>query len=203
MPDGEVLTTRLGVAGAALEEAYARLRACADHGTRIAATAELILVIHDDFYAQLCEYPYRAKRAFETMDPHASIRISKERLGLYSRYVAEHGPRILAANPALAGESGVWEAIDRLFVAMIVDRYEADIAFMFAHSIRRNICHGIWQPVAYSFPPPGKLRALSTASVHRRLTVRDRIDVELLFRGQQWDFVEPPIVEKLVHAVVE
>ena len=160
MPDGEVLTTRLGVAGAALEEAYARLRACADHCTRIAATAELILVIHDDFYAQLCEYPYRAKRAFETMDPHASIRISKERLGLYSRYVAEHGPRILAANPALAGESGVWEAIDRLFVAMIVDRYEADIAFMFAHSIRRNICHGIWQPVAYSFPPPGKLRAL-------------------------------------------
>jgi isocitrate dehydrogenase kinase/phosphatase len=166
--------------GPSVERAYARLRACADDAARIAATADLILVIHDDFYAQLCEYPYRARRAFETMDPHASIRISRERLGLYSRYVAEHGPRILAAYPELAGDANVWEAVDRLFVAMIVDRYEADIAFMFAHSIRRNIGHGIWRPVAYSFPPPSKLRALSTASVHRRLPVRGRVDTELL-----------------------
>jgi isocitrate dehydrogenase kinase/phosphatase len=171
--------------GPSVERAYARLRACADDAARIAATADLILVIHDDFYAQLCEYPYRAQRAFETMDPHASIRISRERLGLYSRYVAEHGPRILAAYPALAGDSAVWEAIDRLFVAMIVDRYEADIAFMFAHSIRRNIGHGIWRPVAYSFPPPSKLRALSIASVHRRLPVRGRIDAELLCAALQ------------------
>jgi isocitrate dehydrogenase kinase/phosphatase len=178
-------STRPAAAAAAVDEAYARLRACADDAGRIAATAELILVIHDEFYAQLCEYPYRAKRAFETMDPHASIRISKERLGLYSRYVAEHGPRILAAYPALAGESDVWEAIDRLFVAMIVDRYEADIAFMFARSVRRNICHGIWRPVAYSFPPPSKLRALSTASVHRRLPVRGRVDLELLCTALQ------------------
>jgi isocitrate dehydrogenase kinase/phosphatase len=163
-----------------VEESYARLRDCTDDAARIAATAQLILTIHDDFYAQLCEYPYRAQRAFETMDPHASIRISKERLGLYSRYVAEHGPRILGAYPALAENSQVWEAIDRLFVAMIVDRYEADIAFMFAHSIRRNIGHGIWKPVAYSFPPPSKLRALSMASVHRRLPIDGDIDVELL-----------------------
>jgi hypothetical protein len=43
-----------------VEQAYARLRTCADDAARIAATAELILVIYDDFYAQLCEYPYRA-----------------------------------------------------------------------------------------------------------------------------------------------
>jgi hypothetical protein len=79
--------------------------ACADEHERIAAAAHLILAIFDDFYAQLCEYPYRAKRAFETMDPHASIQISKERLGLYSRYIAEHGPKILAAFPALASNS--------------------------------------------------------------------------------------------------
>lgn len=169
----------------AVELAYARLRGCADEAMRIAATAELILVIYDDFYAQLCEYPYRAKRAFETMDPHASIRISKERLGLYSRYVAEHGPRILAAYPALADNADAWDAIDRLFVAMIVDRYEADIAFMFAHSIRRNIGRGIWRPVAYSFPPPSKLRAFSMASVHRRLPIRGRIDIELLCAALQ------------------
>jgi isocitrate dehydrogenase kinase/phosphatase len=162
-----------------VEKAYCRLAGCADHDSRIGATAALILTIYNDFYSQLCEYPHRAQRAFETMDPHASIRISQERLGLYSRYIAEHGPRILAAFPALAADSAVWEALDRLFTAMIVERYDADIAFSFAHSIRRNIGRGLWRPVAYSFPPPSKLRAYSMASVHRRLRVQDRIDTEL------------------------
>jgi isocitrate dehydrogenase kinase/phosphatase len=161
-------------------KAYGRLAACADHDSRIGATAALILTIYNDFYTQLCEYPHRAQRAFETMDPHASIRISQERLELYSRYIAEHGPRILAAFPVLGADSAVWEALDRLFMAMIVDRYDADIAFSFAHSIRRNISRGLWRPVAYSFPPPSKLRAYSMASVHRRLRVQDRIDTELL-----------------------
>jgi isocitrate dehydrogenase kinase/phosphatase len=163
-----------------VDEAYFRLAASTDQATRIGTTAQLILAIYEDFYSQLCEYPHRAQRAFETMDPHASIRISQERLGLYSRYIAEHGPRILAAFPALASDSSVWDALDRLFMAMIVDRYDADIAFSFAHSIRRNIGRGLWRPVAYSFPPPSKLRAYSMASVHRRLQVRDRIDTELL-----------------------
>ena len=70
----------------------------------------------------------------------------------------------------------VWDTLDGLFVAMIVDRYEADTAFSFAHSLRRNICHEIWRPVAYSFPPPSKLRAFSMASVHRRFPVQGRID---------------------------
>src|SRR5579863_4114488 len=161
-------------------EAYARLGACMDPAPRVGATARLILAVYDDFYSQLCEYPHRAQRAFEAMDPHASIRISQERLGLYSRYIAEHGPRIAALFPALAADSTVWEGLDRLFMAMIVDRYDADIAFSFAHSIRRNIGHGLWRPVAYSFPPPSKLRADSMASAHRRLRVRGRIDTELL-----------------------
>jgi isocitrate dehydrogenase kinase/phosphatase len=163
-----------------VERAYSRLAACGGHAERVAATAQLILAIYDDFYSQLCEYPHRAQRAFETMDPHASIRISRERLGLYSRYIAEHGPKINAAFPALATDLSVWEAVDRLYTMMIVDRYDADIAFSFAHSIRRNIGRGLWSPVAYSFPPPSKLRADSMASVHRRLRVRHRIDTELI-----------------------
>ncbi len=163
--------------------AYRRVRACADDRERIAATAELILAIHDEFYRLLCEYPYRAKCAFETMDTHASIRISKERLGLYTRYITEHGPRVRAAFPALAVDSTMWDAVDRLFVAMIADRYEADIAFSFAHSMRRNISHEDWRPVAYSFPPASKRRAFSMAAVHRRLPVRGRIDVELVTRA--------------------
>jgi isocitrate dehydrogenase kinase/phosphatase len=163
-----------------VEQSYAKLRSCTDHELRIAITAEVILCVFDEFYCQLCEYPYRAKRAFETMDPQASNRISTERLGLYSRFITEHGPRILAAFPALADRFDVWDSLDRLFVAMIVDRYEADIAFSFAHSLRRNICHEMWRPVAYSFPPPSKLRALSMAQAHRRFPVHGRIGVDLL-----------------------
>ena len=173
--------TPVSVAGTSqVEQAYARVLQCSNDSERIAACARLILAIHDDFYSLLCEYPYRAKCAFETMDTHASIRISKERLELYSRYIAEHGPKVLAAFPALAVDSAVWDALDRLFVAMIVDRYEADIAFSFAHSMRRNISHEIWRPVAYSFPPASKRRAFSMASVHQRLAVQGRIDAELV-----------------------
>ena len=164
----------------AVEAGYTRLAATTIPSDRVGVAARLILAVYDDFYRQLCAYPHRAQRAFETMDPHASIQISRERLGLYSRYIAEHGPKILAAFPALAGDSAKWEALDRVFTAMIVDRYDADIAFSFAHSIRRNIEGGMWRPVAYSFPPPSKLRAFSMASVHRRLRVKNDVDAELL-----------------------
>src|SRR5580698_1575950 len=163
-----------------VERAYAALRESGEGAARIAATAGLILAIFDDFYGLLCEYPYRAKCAFELMDPHTSIRISKERLSLYSRYISEHGPRMLRVFPALASDAALWDAIDRLFMGMIVYRYEADTAFSFAHSLRRNICHELWRPVAYSFPPPSKLRALSMAHAHRRFTVHGRIGVEIL-----------------------
>ena len=184
-PSGAAVDTGPPPVNPALEQQYARLAAGTDDTERIAIAAQLLLAIFDDFYSQLCEYPYRAKCAFETMDPHASIRISKERLGLYSRYIAEHGPRLQAAYPAVSDDSSLWDALDRLFVAMIVDRYEADIAFSFAHSMRRNISRGLWRPVAYSFPPPSPLRAFSMASVHRRMPVTGRIDVELLCKALQ------------------
>jgi len=162
--------------GDAVDRAYANLSACVDDWSRIDAAARLMLAIFDDFYGTLCEYPYRAMCAFETMDPQASIRISRERLGLYSRYIAHHGPKIHAAFPALADNPSVWDQLDRLFSSMIADRYEADIAFSFAHSLRRNICHELWRPVAYSFPPPSKHRALSMVSVFRRIPVQGHID---------------------------
>ena len=163
-----------------LTKAHARLAACGNEDGRVAATADLILAIFDQFYRQLCEYPYRAKRAFEAMDPHTSLRISRERLGLYSQYIAEHGPKILQAFPELADNQRCWEKLDHVFVAMIAERYESDIAFIFANSLRRNIDHGIWRPVAYSFPPPSKRRIDSMSAVHRRLPIQGRIDAVLL-----------------------
>jgi isocitrate dehydrogenase kinase/phosphatase len=162
-----------------VEQAYRQVATCPPD-ERIAAAARLLLAIFDDFYSLLCEYPYRAKCAFEAMDPHASIRISKERLGLYSHYIAEHGPKMCDAFPALADDAHVWDALDLKFVAMIVDRYEADIAFSFAHSMRRNISHEVWRPVAYSFPPPSRLRAFSMAAGYQRAAVQGRVDAALI-----------------------
>jgi isocitrate dehydrogenase kinase/phosphatase len=170
---------------AAIEQAYTVLGAASGAAASSMAAAQLILTLFDDFYGRFCEFASQAKRAFESMDPHASIKVSKERLGLYSRYIADHGPRIRVCLPALSEESSLWDAIDRLFAAMIVDRYEADIAFSFAHSIRRNISRGLWRPVAYSFPPPSKLRAMSMAAGYRRFAVRGRIDVELIHAALQ------------------
>ena len=169
----------------AVQNGYARLEAAREDAERVMATALLILAIFDEFYARFCEYSHRAQQAFERLDARASVNVSTERLGLYTRYIAEHGPRIRACFPALSVESILWDALDRLYVAMIVDRYEADIAFSFAHSVRRNINHGLWKPVAYSFPPPSKLRAMSMASVHRRFAVQGRIDDELLCAALQ------------------
>lgn len=42
-----------------VEKAYGHLVSSAREDARIAATARLILAIFDDFYAQLCEYPFR------------------------------------------------------------------------------------------------------------------------------------------------
>jgi len=192
--------------------AYGQVVSSAGEDARIAATARLILAIFDDFYAQLCEYPFRAKRAFETMDTHASIQISHERLGLYSRFISEHGPRILQAFPALANNAALWDTLDRLFTAMIVDRYEADIAFSFAHSLRRNIDHGLWKPVAYSFPPPSKRRTNSMATVYRRLSVQGHVDVDLMLTALQLAHIATPfrdlqgdacrILDKLDHDAV-
>ncbi len=163
-----------------VQQGYARLRAAVDHPESVAATAALILAIFDEFYGTARGYPFRAQRAFERMDPNASLRISRERLGLYSRYVAYHGPRIQSAYPALAGDEPLWGDVDAHYLALIEYRYEADIAFSFARSIRRNICHSIWQPVGYSFSAPNKYRAKSLAAAHTRFRIPHGVDGDLM-----------------------
>ena len=114
-------------------------------------TARLILAIFDEFYARLCEYPFRAKLAFETMDTHVSIEISHQRLGLYSRYISEHGPRIVAAFPALANNEAIWDTLDRLFVAQDAARIYSDISIRYGNS---NFHVGLVYGSAYREPLP-------------------------------------------------
>ena len=161
-------------------EAYQALHTSIDLRDKVSATARLILAIFDHFYAELCEYPFRAQRAFETIDPQSSIRLSKERLDLYSEYILEHGPRIEAAFPELARERALWDRLDEHYLPLIDERYEADIAFSFALSIRRNVFRSTWQPVEYSFSRPSKRRSQSLAIAHRRFPVGGRVDPALM-----------------------
>jgi len=172
-------------AAEAIDRAYAALTGLSAGPGKIAAAAQLVLAIFDEFYRQLCRYPFLAQRAFESLDAHAAVAISRERLGLYSRFIAAHGPRMRVAFPELADQAASWDALDAKFAAMIVDRYEADIAFSFAHSLRRNIASEQWRPVAYSFPPPSKRRALSLATVYRRLPLAGMPDAALLATALQ------------------
>jgi isocitrate dehydrogenase kinase/phosphatase len=165
--------------------AYARLAAQRDGPARVEAAAALVLAVFDEFYQRVSEMPYAAQRAFERQDLHASVGLSSERLQLYSRYILEHGPRIGAAFPELADSAATWDALDACYAALIAERYEADIAFSFAHSLRRNIGHERWRPVAYSFPPPSVRRELSMASVYRRTPLDGPPDARLIAEALQ------------------
>lgn len=159
---------------------YQQLEEAGTRTQKLSLIPRLILAIFDDFYLELCDYPLRAKRAFEANDTRESILISKDRLGLYSLFVSTHGPRIEALFPELANDVELWDHIDERYEPLIMARYEADIAFAFAHSIRRNVCHVVWRPVAYSFIGRARDRGLSSAMAHQRFAVGREIDASLL-----------------------
>ncbi len=176
----------------AVQQGYVRLQAVTSWEESVEATARLILSIFDEFYTTARTFPHQAQRAFETMDPQESLRISRERLGLYSKYVAHHGPRIKQLFPELARDERLWDDFEKHYLPLIEYRYEADIAFSFAHSLRRNICQSIWRPVAYAFSAPNKYRAHSLSACHRRFTVDDGIDADLIHRVLQLPGLEAP-----------
>lgn len=164
----------------ATHQLYQLLEEAETENERLSLVARLVLAIFDDFYLELCEYPWRAKRAFEANETAESLRISQDRLGLYSLFVSTHGPRIKALYPVLASDFDLWDRIDDHYEPLIMARYEADIAFAFAHSIRRNVCHVVWRPVAYSFSGPARNRGLSSAMAHQRFSVNQQIEPSLL-----------------------
>ena len=138
---------------------------------RLTLTCSFMLQLFDRFYSELCDYPYQAQRAFEQRDPQQSIRISHERLNLYSEYIERDTPRLLKAFPDLGVEESLWEALEQCYIDGIADRYEADIAFSFMHSIKRRIYIGEWRPVEYSFSQPSVKRAKALEQPWQRFAI--------------------------------
>ncbi|MBX2881418.1 MAG: bifunctional isocitrate dehydrogenase kinase/phosphatase [Granulosicoccus sp.] len=178
-------TLQLQASSMAVLQLYEQLKVDDPPQVRINVCARLILAVFDDFYEELCEYPFRAQRAFENMDPQASLQISRDRLSLYSDYIVVHGPRIREVYPELASDEALWEDLDTCYRPLIAARYEADIAFGFAHSIRRNIHHGIWRPVAYVFSRPVRNRAMSMAAAHQRFELEAGLDASTIVTALQ------------------
>ena len=173
------------VASSASNTLYMQLAQASVTAHKLELTPRLILAVFDDLYLELCEYPLRAKIAFEARNAQESIQISKERLGLYSSFVFIHAPQIKSRFPQLETDLALWDEIDARFEPLITARYEADIAFAFVHSLKRNICNVVWTPVAYSFIGRARDRGMSSAMAHQRFAVKNQIETALFLSALQ------------------
>ena len=129
----------------------ARIAAARDRSARAAVIVEWILGVFTAYYTESRAIPALAKEAFEARDHARSLELSRRRIALYSEGIEDLGPRLLAALPAVATDDALWKEVERLYLPLIEDRYEADLAFAFVNSVKRRIHQGEWQPVEYAF----------------------------------------------------
>lgn len=111
--------------------------------------ARAILAAFDDYYSRSRNIPYLAKQAFEKRDWPQTFHLSKDRLTIYGRYLASLIPVLKRHWPHMPDERGFWVEIEAHFLDLIHRRYEADLAFAFLRSTRRQMRKGEWAPVAY------------------------------------------------------
>jgi len=116
---------------------------------RAAAIARAILSAFDDYYVRSRSIPYRAKDAFERRDWPAMVDLARERLTVYGRNLISVIELLRETWPHVADERGFWVEIEANYLDFIHRRYEADLAFAFLRSTRRQMRHGEWAPVAY------------------------------------------------------
>ena len=134
-----------------MPDLLAQIGAAKSADDRVRLTAELILQTFDDYYLESRGLPALAKAAFERRDPATTIALSKRRLSIYSISVAQLGAELKAAFPDLGRQDRLWHEIERLTLPLIGDRYEADLAFAYIHSVRRKVYQDDWTPVEYGF----------------------------------------------------
>ncbi|MCP4767048.1 MAG: bifunctional isocitrate dehydrogenase kinase/phosphatase [Gammaproteobacteria bacterium] len=118
---------------------------------RIRITADWILAQYEQFYRDFLEVPYRAREAFEQQNHGVSIWLSRHRLSLYSNYIHRMGAYLKAVQPSISTDANFLEQLETQFWRVVEDRYEADVAYAFMHSIRRMVYRDEWKPVGYSF----------------------------------------------------
>jgi len=129
----------------------ARIGSAATEPARIQLTAEWILRVFDDFYAEFLRLTWAARETFERRDHAAAVANARRRLGLYNATVYPLAEQLRSAFPQLKEQEPLWREIESVYRTKVDGRYEADLALAYLHSAQRRVHHGEWKPVAYGF----------------------------------------------------
>ncbi|HTL93536.1 MAG TPA: isocitrate dehydrogenase kinase/phosphatase AceK regulatory subunit, partial [Steroidobacteraceae bacterium] len=129
----------------------ARIGSATSERARIELTAEWILDVFDDFYAQFLQLTWAAKAAFESRDPATAVANARRRLGLYNATVYPLADELQRAFPQLNEHAALWHGVEGHYRGLVDGRYEADLALAYLHSAQRRVHHGEWKPVEYGF----------------------------------------------------
>jgi len=129
----------------------ARINAAPSERARIELTAQWILEVFDDFYAEFLRLTWAAKSAFESRDPATAVANARRRLGLYNATVYPFAEELQRAFPPLKEHAALWREIEASYRGLVDGRYEADLALAYLHSAQRRVHHGEWKPVEYGF----------------------------------------------------
>ncbi len=134
------------------QEAFAfRMIGAARREDRVQITADWVLAQFEQFYREFLEVPYRARAAFEQQHHSTSIWLSRHRLSLYSSHIHRMGAYLKAVQPNISSDVDFLSDLEQRFWSMAEDRYEADVAYAFMHSLRRIVYRDQWKPVEYAF----------------------------------------------------
>lgn len=166
--DSPFRTRQISVAVIAHGE-LAKLAAAETLDDRTAIIARIILNTFDHYYFSSRDMPNLAKEAFERRDWGRSLELSQNRLALYSLSIETLASRLTRSCPDLAESDQLWRRLEIGYFDQIRDRYEADLALAFLHSVRRMIAKDQWRPVEYSFGAAAEARARQTRSIVRAL----------------------------------
>lgn len=155
-----------------------------DRDERIALTARLVRTAFDDYYRESRAIPGKVKAAFEQRRWPDILAFSRSRLGRYSIGVASLTEDLKSGCPELKRDEAFWNALETRYLELIESRYEADLAFAFLYSIRRELFEDIWKPAVYAAAeaegiarPADILRRFETTMPMRGTLVSDILDV--------------------------
>jgi len=118
---------------------------------RLEHTANWILAVFDDFYAEFLSLTWAAKSAFEIRDHATAVANARRRLGLYNATVYPLADDLRSVFPQLKERSFLWQDVESIYRTAVQGRYEADLALAYLHSAQRRVHHGEWRPVEYGF----------------------------------------------------
>jgi isocitrate dehydrogenase kinase/phosphatase len=151
---------------------------------RVAVVASLVRAAFDEYYRESRAIPLQVKEAFEQRRWPDIVSFSKRRLARYSVGVDRVMEDLKAGAPELKRDEAFWKALEARYLELIYGRYEADLAFAFLYTIRRELFEDVWKPAAYAAAPseglvhPGEiLRRFPSAMPMRSALVSDILDV--------------------------